>query len=567
LEKQKINVLIAENNPDNSLFWEKLIAEIHDTDIEFVHIENLSDILKYLEKESPDVILLDLSEPKGGGFEVFLLVYNKTPVIPIIVVTGTLNQKLALQTALEGAQDSLVKSDLNGYLLSRSMRYAIGRQKHLKQERAVSVIDELTGLYNRRGFLIHADEQIKTSDQSKIPLLLVYADMDGLKTINDTLGHYSGDLALMETAHVLREAFRETDLLGRLGGDEFVALLACEGDITEASLMKRFQDSVDEHNSYHERTFKLSASIGIARYDPLAPLSSENLLSKADAAMYQQKNHKKDSNDLGVVTGMRDPVRSILTETLADTRNEAIVQLMIPILRKCGVDSGLSLQLSSWVSKGSRELKLKLLEMFGEIGGVSGGPSLRMALFDDSEEVAALAARVVGKIHYSPGLAVLLKVAKIWQTKSPESERFLTAVCEALGNLGQAEGISFLQDIAGNRTHPGEKEYSLALKWAALQGLASINRPDTLNFLKSLSGEKDPLWRENLEKMTQDLRSTTPPPVPVGEKKVEKTRTPGPSTVTVPEGEVFPLSSDEKPGPVNSPSSLSGIELSSVNDS
>jgi hypothetical protein len=206
---------------------------------------------------------------------------------------------------------------------------------------------------------------------------------------------------------------------------------------------------------------------------------------------------------------MQDPVRSVLTESLAETRNEAIVQLMIPIMRKCGVDAGLSLQLSSWVSKGSHELKLKLLQMIGDIGGVSGGPALRMALFDDSEDVAALAARVTGKIRFMAGLPVLLKVAVIWQTRFPDSEVFLAAVCQALGDLARPEGIIFLQDIAGNRSRWEGRKYSLALRWDALQALAKISQLETLAFLKSLGGEKDPQWRKDLEKMAQDLR----PPV------------------------------------------------------
>src|ERR1019366_10494296 len=181
---------------------------------------------------------------------------------------------------------------------------------------------------NRRGFLALADEQIKISDRTGQSMLLVFADMDGLKNINDSLGHHPGDMALMETAHVLREAFRETDILGRLGGDEFVALLTCATDIDEEILVKRFQDTLDGHNSYWERTFKLSVSLGIARYDPHTPGSATSLLAKADSAMYQQKKLKKELGDSQVVAGMRDPVRSVLAESLAETRNEAIVRLM-----------------------------------------------------------------------------------------------------------------------------------------------------------------------------------------------------------------------------------------------
>ncbi len=519
LEKSKINVLIAGSNPENSFFWERTIAEIQDTDVQFLHIEELSEVLKHLETETPDVILLDLSLPEGGGFEVFLLVYNVAPAIPIIVITGIDNQKLAVQTALEGAQDSLVKSDINGFLLSRSMRYAIGRQRHLKQERVSAVIDELTGLYNRRGFLSLADQQVKISDRTGRPLLLVFADMDGLKTINDTLGHHSGDMALMETAHVIREAFRETDILGRLGGDEFVALLTSGTDINEESMMKRFQETMEEHNSYWERNFKLSISLGIALYDPRQPGSAVDLLAKADSAMYERKKVKKELGETQAVAGMGDPVRSILAESLAETRNEAIVKLMIPILRKCGVDSGLSHQLSSWIGKGSRELKLSLIEMFGEIGGVSGGPSLRMALFDDSEEIAASAARVIGKIHFIPCLPVLLKVAKIRQVRFPESEVFLMAVCRSLGELDQPEGISFLQDIAGKESRLGGKKFSLVLRMEAIEALARINRPETLLFLKSLREEANPALQEALEKKAQGLRSPDGTPGPLSETR------------------------------------------------
>lgn len=506
-EKSKINVLIAGYNPESSLFWERIIAEIRDAYIEFIHIEKLSEVLTHLETESPDVILLDLSLPEGGGFEVFLLVYNIAPSIPIIVVTGTDNQKLAVQTALEGAQDSLVRDDINGYLLSRSMRYAIGRQRHLKQERAISVVDELTGLYNRRGFLNHAEEQIRISDRTERPLLLVFADMDGLKTINDTLGHHPGDMALMETAHVLREAFRETDILGRLGGDEFVALLTCAGEISEESLMRRFQETMDEHNAYRERSFRLSVSLGIALYDPQTPCSAADLLAKADSAMYQQKKMKKDIGESQVVAGMKDPVRSVLTESMAETRNEAIVRLMIPIMRKCGVDAGLSLQLSSWIAKGSHDLKVNLIEMIEGIGGVSGGPALRMALFDDSEEIATLAARVMGKIQFTAGSPVLLKVAKIRQVRFPESEVFLTAVCQTLGSLAQPEGIAFLQDIAGREPRPGGKDHSLALRLEAIQALAKINRPEALNFLRGLKDEQNAPLQEALERIVHELHA------------------------------------------------------------
>ena len=89
----------------------------------------------------------------------------------------------------------------------------------------MAVRDELTGLTNRRGFLTLADQQLKLALREKLPLLLVFIDMDGLKAINDKLGHAVGDRALVDLGDVIRETFRESDVIGRLGGDEFVALV------------------------------------------------------------------------------------------------------------------------------------------------------------------------------------------------------------------------------------------------------------------------------------------------------------------------------------------------------
>ena len=292
MDGQKIKVLLVEDNPGGSTFWRQVLSEIQDTHIRFLSIEQLSDIGKYIGEDLPDVIILDLTLPDSEGLKVFLNVYNMAPTVPIIVITGCENQKLAIQTMQEGAQDCLVKSDIDSFLLGRSMRYAIGRQKHLKELQSFSVIDELTGLYNRRGFLTLAEQQFKMAGRTGQSLLLVFADLDGLKSINDTHGHHRGDLALVETAHVLREAFRDTDILARLSGDEFVALLTAGKDTGKESSVGRFKETLKEHNAYRGRNFRLSVSIGIALYDPSSPCSISELLEKADHLMYEQKRLK-----------------------------------------------------------------------------------------------------------------------------------------------------------------------------------------------------------------------------------------------------------------------------------
>jgi diguanylate cyclase (GGDEF)-like protein len=289
---QRIKVLVAEDNPGGSSFWKDILSEIGDANIQARYVEKLSDVDKHMGDNLPDVIILDLTQPDGKGLGIFLGVYGMAPTVPIIVIINKDDPKLAVEVMQEGAQDCLVKNEIDAYLLNRSMRNAIGRQRHLKELQSFSIIDELTGLYNRRGFLTLSSQQFKMADRSKHSLLLVFADVDGLKKINDTLGHHRGDLALMETAHVLREAFRETDILARLSGDEFVALMVLNRETHAESALARFQKTLEEHNSYRNRDFKLSVSFGTAIYEPTSPTSIGDLLANADQLMYERKKSK-----------------------------------------------------------------------------------------------------------------------------------------------------------------------------------------------------------------------------------------------------------------------------------
>jgi len=169
-------------------------------------------------------------------------------------------------------------------------------RKHMEEEiRALSLHDELTGLCNRRGFQTLAELAIKTASRLKKTLALIYIDLDDLKTINDTGGHKMGDRALVEVAFILRNCFRESDVIGRLGGDEF-AVLAMENDPADTELLtRRLQDRLEMFNarSAAEAGFRLSVSFGVASREPDSPATVEELVSRADVEMYGQKRAKK----------------------------------------------------------------------------------------------------------------------------------------------------------------------------------------------------------------------------------------------------------------------------------
>lgn len=159
----------------------------------------------------------------------------------------------------------------------------------------LSISDELTGLHNRRGFLSLAEQNLKLAQRTGRPLALFFIDLNGMKQINDRLGHEAGDQALRETAALLRATFRNSDVVARLGGDEF-AVLALETDHqgTEEA-RRRLEDLLAAQNAESERRYVLSLSIGIAFCDLQQLISLDQLLAQADQAMYREKQGRARS--------------------------------------------------------------------------------------------------------------------------------------------------------------------------------------------------------------------------------------------------------------------------------
>lgn len=167
------------------------------------------------------------------------------------------------------------------------------RKQHEEALRALSLVDELTGLYNRRGFLTLAQQQLKLAKRGRRELVLLFADMDDFKEINDTFGHKEGDVALTRVAGILRHTFRDSDIIARLGGDEFVVLAADIASGTGSLIVQRLRDELRIRNHADGFPYHLSLSVGLATFDPDRPPSIEELLNTADAMLYEQKRVKR----------------------------------------------------------------------------------------------------------------------------------------------------------------------------------------------------------------------------------------------------------------------------------
>ena len=235
-----------------------------------------------------DLMLCDLTLPGLAGLATFRRLHEFMPDVPIIVLSALRDEALAVQAVQEGAQDYLVKGvDLR--LLPRAMRYAVERHRLQQSLRNLSLTDELTGLYNRRGFFTLAERQLKFAARAEQGMLLLFADLDGMKGINDTFGHHIGDQALRRTAELLKATLRESDLIARLGGDEFVILAMESRPDGGDSLKQRLRDGIAISNAGGDTPFQLSLSLGIIRFDPQYPRPLHEMLASADGLMYQEK--------------------------------------------------------------------------------------------------------------------------------------------------------------------------------------------------------------------------------------------------------------------------------------
>lgn len=164
-----------------------------------------------------------------------------------------------------------------------------------KKLQSLTLTDDLTGLFNRRGFLFHAEQQLKLNrtPRGSSGLLLVYADMDKLKPINDCFGHNEGSAAIVEIGKMLKRSFRESDIIARLGGDEFI-VLAINADNESARLIAaRIQENIDRHNEKSAKPYELGLSVGAVLIEPNDKTALEELVARADAAMYKNKQSKR----------------------------------------------------------------------------------------------------------------------------------------------------------------------------------------------------------------------------------------------------------------------------------
>lgn len=218
-------------------------------------------------------------------------------------------KRLVVRGELQDSEHKLVKADGSTFWAEVSGRRLpavagapagyfvlvrdISKRKMLESSlRSLSITDDLTGLYNRRGFTLAAEQELKHAKRTKSGIVFLFFDMDRLKAINDHFGHAEGDQALVQAADMLRSSFRNSDIIGRWGGDEFAVLALDVPSGCVEVLHRRLDDNVSRRNSREDISYLITFSSGLVRFDPENPISLQDMEKIADELMYSQKSKK-----------------------------------------------------------------------------------------------------------------------------------------------------------------------------------------------------------------------------------------------------------------------------------
>ncbi|MGZ5498105.1 MAG: diguanylate cyclase [Candidatus Aminicenantales bacterium] len=242
-----------------------------------------------LEERRAIVTTMPSLDPRYGGIPEWHL-----PVGPFLAVPAIMSGGIVGIVVVANPQNPYLEKDLKAVERLADL-YAIAVQRTRTEDalRELSFVDELTKVYNRRGFLVVAEQQMKVAHRTKKEMSLFYADLDDLKRINDSFGHEEGDAALVQAADILKDVFRDSDSVARLGGDEFVVLAIDIAESKVSALNRRLREKVQARNTRPDSAYPISFSLGICRYDPDRPCSLQELLTLADRRMYQEKTSKK----------------------------------------------------------------------------------------------------------------------------------------------------------------------------------------------------------------------------------------------------------------------------------
>ena len=288
-----VDVLLVEDDDDHARLVEEIltgdgaVAGGADTEYRLRRVSDLAGARMELDRHPTDCVLLDLFLPDGQGLESLTRLTTLDPLVPIVILTSLGEAELGLQAVHEGAQDYLVKGDVDRPRLSRALRHAIGRKALEARFAEQALHDPLTGLANRTLLLDRIRLELARAGRAGA-VALFYLDVDDFKAINDRWGHDAGDEVLVRVARRLARTVRPGDTVGRIGGDEFVVVCGGLESHALAEMQDRIEQAVARPLLLGGGTELVTASVGVTLGQGVSE-EPEALIRRADEAMYEAK--------------------------------------------------------------------------------------------------------------------------------------------------------------------------------------------------------------------------------------------------------------------------------------
>ena len=286
-----LKALVVSDEQENSWFLSGGFHEATDLmDVKAlrVNMRDFHSTLREIVQQTPDVLLLDSTLASPYVVRMAVHVRDKMPNLPILMLPNI--QGALIQSA--ETDDTVNSASGKADTVARSILYTHGRLGLQRTLLQMALRDDLTGLHNRRGFIALATQQLTWARDSGQHMVMFFADLDGLKWINDRYGHGEGDRAISLAAACIEETFRRFDVTARLSGDEFVALIMEEPGRSAETICRRLQMNLADCAGT-ESPYRLSMSVGVAHFDPDKPVTLQELMRQADTELYEHKRKNR----------------------------------------------------------------------------------------------------------------------------------------------------------------------------------------------------------------------------------------------------------------------------------
>ncbi|MFC1892574.1 diguanylate cyclase [Chloroflexota bacterium] len=302
-----LKILVCNDDPEDRKLFRAYLGQINNREIVLLEAGEKAEIQDALDKGRIDLVFMDLQMPEKSGMAWLVEIVEKQTA-PVVMLTGSGSEEIAVQSLQEGAVGYLPKAKLSTGKLVETIDDAMRRWQQMRQSRAnqeelerLANIDSLTGLPNRGAILRKLNEQIKHAKRYGEELSLSLLDIDHFKKVNDNYGHLAGDDVLEKVAIIVRQNIRDADTIGRYGGEEFIIFLPGTNLTFALNVAERVRETIEAARMKDTKgdVFGITVSQGLSIYKPGE--DEYSLIYRADTALYKAKENGRNRVEISVI--------------------------------------------------------------------------------------------------------------------------------------------------------------------------------------------------------------------------------------------------------------------------